>query len=174
MYTFSFPIRDQRLWRILSETFLLKWAWLEHWIVSRLNGKDPTLWWEVKKDFSFLATDSTWPLLNYKVLLVHVCWWRKLYHVSTFSLYWFILVTKYNKLNALILVLLNKEVLFASFVQHFFMVFLHWANKNTFVKKWSEFIEIYKKILLFTFSSIKSTNASGAEEMPETKNLNQT
>lgn len=54
------------------------------------------------------------------------------------------------------------------------MFFLHWANKNTFVKKWSEFIEIYKKILLFTFSSIKSTNASGAEEMPETKNLNQT
>ena len=79
-----------------------------------------------------------------------------------------------NKLNALILVLLNKEVLFASFVQHFFMVFLHWANKNTFVKKWPEFIEIYKKILLFTFSSIKSTNASGAEEMPETNNLNQT
>ena len=56
LHTFSFPIRDQRLWRILSETFLLKWAWLEHWIVSRLNGKDRTLWLEVKKDFSFLAT----------------------------------------------------------------------------------------------------------------------
>ena len=107
----------------------------------------------------FFSCNSTWPFLNYKVLLVHVCWWRKLYHVSTFSLYWFILLTKYNKLNALILVLLNKEVLFASFVQHFLMVFLHWANKNTFVKKWSEFIEIYKKILLFTFGSIKSTNA---------------
>ena len=54
------------------------------------------------------------------------------------------------------------------------MVFLHWANKNTFVKKWPEFIKIDKKILLFTFGSIKSTNASGAEEMPETDNLNQT
>ena len=69
-----FPIRDQRLWRILWETFLLKWAWLEHWIVSRLNGKDRTLWWQMKK--FFFSCNSTWPLLNYKVHLVHVCWWR--------------------------------------------------------------------------------------------------
>ena len=83
----------------------------------------------------FFSCNSTWPLLNYKVLLVHVCWWRKLYHVSTFSLYWFILVTKYNKLNALILVLLNKEVLFASFVQHFFFLLKNGLSSLKYIKK---------------------------------------
>ena len=61
-----------------------------------------------------------------------------------------------NKLNALILVLLNKEVLFASFALHFFIIFSHWANKNTFVKKWSEFI-----ILLFTLGTIKALMPMG-------------
>lgn len=143
-----FPIRDQRLWRILWETFLLKWAWLEHLIVSRRNGKDRTLWWEVKKKFSFLATVHDLYWITKFILYMYVddesCTMSVL-SVCTDSSFLLIIIKNY----ALILVLLNKEVLFASFGQHFFIIFSHWANKNTFVKKWSECNKIYIKNSVF-------------------------
>ena len=77
-----------------------------------------------------------------------------------------------NKLNALILVLLNKEVLLP-LLRYIFKLFFHTEPiKILLLKNGLSSLKYIKKILLFTLGSIKSTYASGAEEMLETNNLN--
>ena len=144
MHTLFFPIRDQRLWRILLETFLLKWAWLEHWIVSRLNGKDPTLWWEVKKDFSFLATVHDLYWITKFILFMYVddksCTMCVLSVCTDSS---FLLIMKCTNFGPT-----EQRSTFCLFWVTFIYLFiftLGHPNKNTFVKKWSACIKIYKK-----------------------------
>ena len=157
LHTLFFPIRDQRLWRILLETFLLKWAWLEHWIVSRLNGKDPTLWWEVKEDFSFLATvhDLYWItkfiLFMYvddkscTMCVLSVCTDSSFLLIMkcTNNIFWSYWAKKY------FLPLLGDIFLFIYF-------FLHWAIpiRILLLKNGLHALKYIQKILLFTFGSI--------------------